>query len=115
MARLDRALENGLLSHKRMEKLFPEGASIDTNNLKHFRVSFNRIEEGEVYDTHEVIITIKSDEELSFLINGRAVIAAMRSLEGENVLKVIDDPPVFNEDKTQLDIRFLVINNIERR
>jgi hypothetical protein len=126
MAKWSDILEGGLMPHKRMEKLFPEGASLDTNRRKHVKYSINLLESGELYDTHELIITLVSDEELSFLINVRAVIAAVRDLKtscapceqelGTNhILSVVDDPPVFNEDKTQVDIRFQVINNITRK
>lgn len=127
MAKIKETLEGKLMLHKRIGKLFPEGASLDRRRSRHFKLSIKLLEsDDEVYDNHEVIISVKSNEELSFLVNGRAIVAAMRDLKDDcpacaqeinipHVAFVIDDEPVFSSNNKQMDIRFQVINNITRK
>ena len=124
MATLKETLEQKLVDPLYIGNNLFQEASIDDKEDKYFKISTKIIESGEYYDVHECIITLKSNKELSDLINKMNLIRILRRIQEplgflnetpyEHILKVIDLESVSSDDKKTMDLTFHVINNIEK-
>jgi hypothetical protein len=122
MGKLTDALESKMLDTSNLRRVLFKEASLDENRKRHFKIKLKHLDSVEDYHTHECIISIKSDEELSNLITRRNIIKLMRLIEEPlgymnetsypHIAKIIDVDSTLSEDKNSMDIIFHVINNI---
>jgi len=124
MATLKEVLEQKMMDEKHLRRVCVKEACLDEKEKRHLKIKTKKIETGEMFDTHECIITLKSDDDLVPVVAVKNIIKLLRLIEEPlgymnetvypHIAKVIDQERVLSENKKQMDITFLIINNIER-
>lgn len=112
------------MTEENLQRVCVKEACLDKKEKRHFMLKIKKVEDGEMYDTHECIVTLNSDEELSNLISKRNIIKLLKLIEEPlgfqseetypHIVRVLDQESTLSEDKKQMDIVFHIINNIER-
>lgn len=124
MATLKEFLEERMMDESLLRRVLVKEASLNENEKKHFKLKIKKVETGEVFDTHECIVSAVSDEDIVPVVGFRNIILLMRLIEEPfghlnetpypHIIKVIDTDRILSEDKKQMELTFLIVNNIER-